>query len=124
MTAISIDAAKPSHRAVSRRQLLAGIFALIALAGCSGNAASAGWVAFQRRGQGYAIDLNRGFSMPVAAHDATVFKQIAPLEWTPVRDAAVIDRVLADFNANRDQWQELPPYKRAMLWHPRPEPPL
>jgi hypothetical protein len=32
--------------------------------------------------------------------------------------------VIADFNANRDQWQELPAYKRAMLWRPRPEPPF
>lgn len=115
------------HTRSTRRKILAVSIALIALSGCKGMAAGApGRIAFQRQlsGQIYAIELSRDFTVPVTAADAAFFKQIAPLEWDRVRDQAVIDRVVTDFNANRAQWQELPPYKRDLLWHSPPEPPL
>jgi hypothetical protein len=110
----------------SRRKILAISIALVALAGCSGSFANAPvWVAFQRElsGDVYAIELPRGFAIPVAAADAFVFKQLAPVEWDRVRDQAVINQVLADFNANRARWQDLSPSERDLLWLPRPEPP-
>jgi hypothetical protein len=108
------------------RKILAALMALIALGGCSGPFANVPvWVAFQRTlsGDVYAIELRRGFTIPVAASDVYVFKQLAPLEWDRVRDQAAIDPVLADFNANRARWQDLSPSERDLLWLPRPEPP-
>jgi hypothetical protein len=105
-----------------RRQILLVGLALLALAGCSGT--TAGRVAYQRDSQGYAIEMDRGLTRPVAAGDVIMFKRVAPVEWNQVRDGAVIERVLADFNAHPDEWRELPAYRREMLWRPRPEAPL
>jgi len=101
--------------------------ALLALAGCGGSSsASLGRVAFQRQlsGQFYAIELPRGFTLPAMATDAAFFKQSMPLAWDQIRDGAMADRLLADFNANNAQWQELPKYKQDLLWRPQAEPPL
>lgn len=113
------------HESAMRRRFLIALVGGLALAGCSGaSAGNQGRVAFQRRfgGQAYAIDLARGFSMPVTADAAAVFKQTGPAEWYRVRDPAEADRMVADFNANRGQWRELPSYRRDMLWRPPTEP--
>lgn len=106
-----------------RRKLLAAFGGLV-LAGCAGPMGGPARVAFQRSlyGQVYAIDLGSGFSLPATAEQVSVFRQVGPLEWDRVRDAQTIERVVADFNANRDGWRRMPAYSRNLLWS-RPEAP-
>src|SRR5262245_46360331 len=113
------------HTVPSRRRFLIASLMILGLAGC-GSFDSPGRVAFGLKpgGEGYAIDLQRGFTRPVAAGDATVFYQTAPQEWNRVQDASTAQRLVDDFNANPDRWQKLPSYQRQILWGPPPEPPL
>ncbi|MFZ5789486.1 MAG: hypothetical protein ACOY3L_02195 [Pseudomonadota bacterium] len=107
-----------------RRKLVAAALGGLVLAGCAGPMGGPARVAFQRSlyGQVYAIDLGWGFSLPVTAEQASVFRQVGPLEWYQVRDAQTIERVVADFNAHHDAWRQMPAYSRNLLWH-RPEAP-
>jgi hypothetical protein len=113
------------HAALWRRKFLIGSLIFLGLAGCD-LFNSPGSVAFERQfgADGYAIDLQRGFSRPVMAGDVTVFKQGAPHEWNRVQDPAVAQRMVNDFNANPDQWREMPDYREQELWFPQAEPPL
>jgi hypothetical protein len=109
----------------SRRIFLVGCLALFGLAGCGvlnspGSVAYARWSGYDY----YAIDLQRGFSRPVSAEDVAVFKQGAPQEWNRVRDPAMVQRMVDDFNANPGQWREMADYQEQLLWYPPGEPPL
>lgn len=111
--------------APSRRKLLVSALSLLGLAGCSafnnpGSVAYARWF----RQDYYAIDLQRGFVRPVTADDVAVFKQGAPQEWNRVRDPAMVQRMVDDFNASPGQWREMPDYQEQLLWYPPGEPPL
>ena len=107
-----------------RRKFLIVFLTSLGLASCS-HLDSPGRVAFQLRPRaGYAIDLQRGFTRPVAPGDVTVFYRTAPQEWNRVQNAQTVERLVSDFNANPDRWQEMPSYQRQWLWGPPPEPPL
>jgi hypothetical protein len=111
--------------APSRRKILLGCLSLLGLAGCSafdspGNIAYARWFSHDQ----YAIDLQRGFVRPVSVDDVALFKQGAPQEWNRVRDPAMVQRMVSDFNLNPGQWREMSDYEEQLLWFPPAEPPL
>jgi hypothetical protein len=109
--------------APSRRYLMLGALTLFALAGCS-YFDSPGRVAYQLRSGGFAIELQRGFSRPVAPGDVTVFRRNAPQDWNRIPGGPTTERLVNDFNTNPDGWLEMPSFRQRYLWGRPPAPPF
>ena len=112
----------------SRRWMLIGALAWIGLAGCNAMDVPVR-DAYQRQiaGQYYAIELQRGFTLPTKGESAAYFKQSMPLAWDQLyglRDGGQTNWLLDDFNKNNALWKKMPKYQQDLLWRPQFEPPL
>lgn len=112
----------------SRRRMLVGAIAWIGLAGCSAMDVPVR-DAYQRQiaGQYYAIELQRGFTLPTKGESAAYFKQSMPLAWDQLyglRNGGQTNWLLDDFNKNNALWKKMPKYQQDLLWRPQFEPPL